>query len=51
MPPAIEAQSEYRELLCQLLLRDLPRFEGRFREEPRKNAIQRIATFHVKLDE
>lgn len=48
---AVEAQAEYRKLLEQLRFHDLPRFELRFREELRKNTIDRIAMFHAKLDE
>ena len=48
---SIDAQKEYRKLLEQLRFHDLPRFEQRFREELRKNTIQRIAMFHAKLDE
>lgn len=48
---AVEAQQEYRKLLEQLRFHDLPRFEQRFREELRKNTIQRIALFYAKLDE
>ncbi len=47
----IAAEHEYRRLLEQLLFHDLPRFEQRFRDELRKNTIQRIAMFHAKLDE
>lgn len=48
---AVEAETEYRKLFEQLRFHDLPRFEERFREELRKNAINRIALFHAKLYE
>ena len=49
MDSAIEAQGEYRKLLEQLTFHDLPRFEERFHEELRKNAIHRIALLHSEF--
>jgi len=46
---SIEAASEYRKLLEQLELDDLPRFETRFKELLNENAIREIASFHSKL--
>lgn len=46
MDRSVEAQGEYRRFLERLTFHDLPRFEERFREELRKNAIRRIALLH-----
>ncbi len=46
MDCSIEAHGEYRKFLEQLTYNDLPRFEERFQEELRKNAIHRIALLH-----
>lgn len=49
MDTSVEAQGEYRLMLEQLTFHDLPRFEERFRDELRKNAIHRIALLNSEF--
>src|SRR5690606_38464521 len=47
---AIEAADEYRRMLRVLIDDDLPRFEGRFKELLKENAINEIAAFQAMLN-
>jgi len=49
MDVAIEAAGEYRKLLSQLALDDLPRFEAKFQELLKVNTIRELANFSTQL--
>ena len=49
MDVAIEAAGEYRKLLSQLTLDDLPRFEAQFRALLKENTIRELANFSSQL--
>ena len=49
MDVAIEAAGEYRKLLNQLALDDLPRFEAKFQELLKVNTIRELANFSTQL--
>lgn len=49
MDAAIEAAGEYRKLLCQLTLDDLPRFETQFKNLLKENTIRELANFSSQL--
>lgn len=46
---SMEAASEYRTMLEQLLADDLPRFEARFKELLNENTIREVANFQSQL--
>ena len=49
MDAAIEAAGEYRKLLSQLALDDLPRFEAQFKALLKENTIRELANFSSQL--
>ncbi len=49
MDVSIEAADEYRKLLGQLALDDLPRFEARFKALLKENTIRELANFSTQL--
>ena len=49
MDASIEAADEYRKLLKQLALDDLPRFESQFKDLLKENTIRELANFSSQL--
>ena len=49
MDVSVEAADEYRKLLAQLALDDLPRFEAQFKALLKENTIRELANFSTQL--